>query len=142
MITNEERINLEARIADLEDLVTVENQKRQQAEADRLLTETKFNQLCKDFDEHDAELKRVIANQRAEFDHVNGESAHMLKTQALRIRQLEDELAHAKTYMPGNRAKPMPKTEPVGHCNFAAWGIVETDEEFAAKGKPYVEVVE
>ena len=34
MITNEERLNLEARIADLENLVTVENQKQQQVESE------------------------------------------------------------------------------------------------------------
>lgn len=54
MITNEERLNLEARIKELEESCRVKDQK--------------FDHLCKDFDARDAELKRIIAAQRAIID--------------------------------------------------------------------------
>lgn len=57
------------------------------------------------------------------------------------IAKLRAELAQAKTYMPGNRAKPMPKTEPVGKTNFAFFGLIETDEEFAERAGRQIEEV-
>ena len=74
-----------------------------------------FDRLCKDFDANDAELKRIIAGLRVE-------------------------LAQAKLYTPGRRAEPMPKTEHGEFCKKYWWN--QTDEEFAASGKPYVEVKE
>ena len=61
-----------------------------------------FDRLCKDFDEHDAELKRIIAGLRAE-------------------------LAQAKIYMPARSAEAMPKTEN-GPCNFEYWRLVKVAE--------------
>ena len=58
-----------------------------------------FDRLCKDFDAHDAELKRIIAGLRAE-------------------------LAQAKIYMPARSAEAMPKTEN-GPCNYPYWRILE-----------------
>lgn len=58
-----------------------------------------FGRLCKDFDAHDAELKRIIAGLRAE-------------------------LAQAKIYMPARSAEAMPKTEN-GPCNYPYWRILE-----------------
>ena len=85
MITKEKAINLELRIIDLQSQLAIKDDK--------------FDQLCKDFDEHDAELKRIIAGLRAE-------------------------LTQAKIYMPARSAEAMPKTEN-GPCNYPYWRILE-----------------
>ena len=64
------------------------------------------------------------------------------QTSAKKMTELRNGLAQAKIYAPAQRAKPMPKTDPVGKTNFAFFGLIETDDEFAASGKPYVETVE
>lgn len=57
------------------------------------------------------------------------------------IMLLRNELAQAKIYTPARRASPFPAPVAVGECNSAYW-FGETDEEFAASGKPYSEVTE
>jgi len=89
--------------------------------AEILIKDAKFARLC------------------ADMDHINGESAHMLKTKDAEIVRLREELAQAKIYMPARRATAMLNTEH-GKCNFEFWRIAETDEEFAAWGKEYAEV--
>ena len=56
-----------------------------------------------------------------------------------RIAELVAENASLRIYSPAQRAQPTIKTEPIGRTNFAFYGI-ETDEEFAAKGREYTEV--
>lgn len=75
MITNEERLNLEARIADLENKKCADLEARiswQDSEVEGLqkklaIKDAKFDQLCRDMDarnEYVEELKRIIASLR------------------------------------------------------------------------------
>lgn len=58
------------------------------------------------------------------------------------IAQLRAELASASLYKPCRRTDtPHVPVKAIGECNFNFFGV-ETDEEFAAWGKPHTERVE
>ena len=55
------------------------------------------------------------------------------------ITRLRAELASASVYKPCRRNDtPHVPVKAIGPCDFAKWGIIESDEEFAARaGTPY-----
>ena len=58
---------------------------------------------------------------------------------AAEVRRLQAECER----LPARRAQPTVKTAPIAPPNFAFFGIVETDEEFAARaGRQVTEVAE
>ena len=80
--------------------------------------------------------------ENADFDaaeHVPHEVVQMQYEAANEIERLRDQVAHLSLYKPARRTEQ--KAEPIkaiGPTNFAFFGIVETDEEFAERaGTPY-----
>ena len=64
-------------------------------------------------------------------EHVPDEVVQMQYEAAYEIEQLRAQVAHLSIYKPARRTEQ--NQEPVkaiGPCNFAFWGIVETDEDF------------
>ena len=76
-------------------------------------------------------------------DTVNFKHAVNAHEAANEIEMLREQVAHLSLYKPARRTEQ--KQEPVkaiGPCNFAFYGIVETDEEFAERAGTQVKEVE
>lgn len=74
------------------------------------------------------------------WEHSPGDSAafEALTAEILRLRTENTAL---RLYAPARRAQPTVKTAPIAPTNFAFFGIVETDEEFAERaGRKITEV--
>ena len=84
----------------------------------------------------------MLLRENADLDaaeHVPHEVVQMQYEAANEIERLREQVAHLSLYTPARR--PEQQQEPVkriGPTNFAFYGIVETDEEFAERaGTPY-----
>ena len=68
----------------------------------------------------------------------------MLEQLRAENERLRAELAAAKMYQPCQRKDtPHVPVKAIGPCDFAKWGIIESDEEFAARaGEQIQEVTE
>ena len=73
-------------------------------------------------------------------EHVPHEVVQMQYEAANEIERLRDQVAHLSLYKPARRTEQ--KAEPIkaiGPTNFAFFGIVETDEQFAERAGTEVE---
>ncbi len=73
-------------------------------------------------------------------EHVPHEVVQMQYEAANEIERLREQVAHLSLYKPARRTEQ--KAEPIkaiGPTNFAFYGIVETDEEFAERAGTEVE---
>ena len=58
------------------------------------------------------------------------------------ITRLRAELASAIVYKPCRRKDtPHVPVKAIGHCDFAKWGIIESDEEFAERAGAQIQEV-
>ena len=85
----------------------------------------------------------MLLRENADFDaaeHVPHEVVQMQYEAANEIERLRDQVAHLSLYKPARRTEQ--QQEPVkriGPTNFAFFGIVETDEDFAERAGTEVE---
>lgn len=82
-----------------------------------------------------ADELRWLADKIPAFGDYAKDCANTMYRAADRIEALQAEVER----IPAQRAQPTVKTDPVGIPNFAFFGV-ETDEEFADKGRAYTEV--
>ena len=68
---------------------------------------------------------------------------HMAFSEAIsEITRLRAELASAKLYQPCQRSNtPHVPVKAIGPCDFAKWGIIESDEEFAERAGAQIQEV-
>ena len=72
-------------------------------------------------------------------EHVPHEVVQMQYEAANEIERLREQVSHLSLYKPARRTEQQPEpVKRIGPTNFAFYGIVETDEQFAQRaGTPY-----
>ena len=85
----------------------------------------------------------MLLRENADLDaaeHVPHEVVQMQYEAANEIERLRDQVAHLSLYKPARRTEQTPEpVKRIGPTNFAFYGIVETDEEFAERAGTEVE---
>ena len=75
-------------------------------------------------------------------EHVPHEVVRMQYAAADEIERLRAELASASVYKPCRRKDtPHVPVKAIGPCDFAKWGIIESDEEFAERAGAQIQEV-